>query len=49
MTRLAVVADVHANLIALRAVVKQLEDQGVDQSLCAGDLVGYGALSVNLG
>lgn len=41
--RYAVLADVHANLHALEAVVAAGRRRGVDGWLCAGDLVGYGA------
>jgi predicted phosphodiesterase len=40
--RYGVLADVHGNLHALRAVVDVLERAGVDRFLVAGDLVGYG-------
>lgn len=41
--RYAVLSDVHANLLALEAVVAAARRQGVDGWLCAGDVVGYGA------
>lgn len=40
--RLGVIADVHGNLPALETVMQRLSQEGVDQYLCAGDLVGYG-------
>ena len=40
--RLGVIADVHANLHALDAVLEHLSGQGVDRIVCLGDLVGYG-------
>jgi predicted phosphodiesterase len=40
--RYGVLADVHGNLDALRAVLLALERHGVDRYLFAGDLVGYG-------
>jgi predicted phosphodiesterase len=40
--RIGVIADVHANLPALTAVLDHLDRRGVDALLCAGDLVGYG-------
>ena len=40
--RYGVISDVHANLHALEAVLEALEREGVDQFICAGDLVGYG-------
>jgi putative phosphoesterase len=39
--KLALISDVHANLIALRAVLEDMEGRGVDAILCAGDIVGY--------
>lgn len=41
--RLLVIADVHANLPALKAVLAHAERLSVDQRLCLGDLVGYNA------
>jgi predicted phosphodiesterase len=40
--RYGLLADVHGNLDALRAVVNALDHHGVDRYLVAGDLVGYG-------
>jgi predicted phosphodiesterase len=40
--RYGVIADVHGNLDALRAVLRALDRDGVDGYLVAGDLVGYG-------
>lgn len=40
--RWGVLADVHANLAALDAVVAALDRHGIDGWLCAGDVVGYG-------
>jgi predicted phosphodiesterase len=42
MARIGIVADVHANLPALEAVLALLEAEGVERILCCGDLVGYG-------
>ncbi len=41
--RYAVLGDIHANLIALEAVLEEAKSQGVDQILSVGDVVGYGA------
>jgi len=41
--RLAILSDIHANLPALQAVLKRLDELGYDEILCLGDLVGYGA------
>ena len=39
--RVAFLSDVHANLPALRAVLEELDRQGVDRIFHAGDIVGY--------
>ena len=41
--RYGVLADIHANLDALRAALAALRRERVDGWICAGDLVGYGA------
>jgi len=41
--RYAFVADIHGNLDAFQAVLAEIDDLRVDQILCLGDLVGYGA------
>jgi predicted phosphodiesterase len=40
--RWALLADVHGNLEALRAVLRDLEDWPAHRLICAGDIVGYG-------
>ncbi len=40
--RIAVLADIHANLPALEAVIEDIDRQGVDEVLVGGDLVGRG-------
>lgn len=41
--RLAVFADIHANIEALQAVVEDFQNQQIDRYICLGDLIGYGA------
>jgi putative phosphoesterase len=41
--KLAIVADIHSNLQALEAVMREISTAEVDQVVCAGDIVGYGA------
>jgi predicted phosphodiesterase len=41
--KIAVISDIHANLQALEAVLRQIEKRGVDMIACLGDLVGYGS------
>ena len=40
--RIGVITDIHANLQALQAVLKDLEDAQIDYLACLGDVVGYG-------
>lgn len=41
--RYAILADIHSNLAALTAVLKDIEGKGgVDEVWCLGDIVGYG-------
>lgn len=40
--RLAVISDIHGNLAALEAVLKDADQRGVEGFLHLGDLVGYG-------
>ncbi|MBX3353261.1 MAG: metallophosphoesterase family protein [Phycisphaeraceae bacterium] len=42
MPRFALLADIHANLEALEAVLDDLSRVDVDHTLCLGDVVGYG-------
>jgi len=42
MERIAIFSDIHANLPALRAVLADMDQRGLDQRYCLGDLVGYG-------
>lgn len=41
--QIAVFSDIHANLPALEAVLRDIDEVGVDQLWCLGDVVGYGA------
>lgn len=43
LMRLAIFSDVHGNLQALDAVLRDIEAQRPDATYCLGDLVGYGA------
>lgn len=38
----AVITDIHGNLLALNAVLGRIEQLGIDSVYCGGDLVGYG-------
>ncbi len=39
---MAIISDIHSNLPAIEVVLEQIAKEGVDQILCAGDIVGYG-------
>lgn len=39
---LAIISDIHANLPALREVLRKLDDVQPDKVICLGDFVGYG-------
>jgi len=41
--RYAIFGDIHGNLEALQAILNDIGDYGVDEHLCLGDIVGYGA------
>ena len=38
----AFISDIHGNLEALRAVLADIAEQGVDEIYCLGDIIGYG-------
>jgi putative phosphoesterase len=40
--RAAVITDIHANLAALVAALERIDELGVEDVYCGGDLVGYG-------
>ncbi|MBI5487051.1 MAG: metallophosphoesterase family protein [Deltaproteobacteria bacterium] len=42
MTRIGIIADVHADVHALQDALRHLDGIGCDSILCAGDVVGYG-------
>lgn len=43
MSRIAVISDIHSNLQALEAVWARIDELGIDEIFCLGDIVGYGA------
>lgn len=40
--KFALISDLHSNIEALEAVLKDIDDNGVQKILCLGDLIGYG-------
>lgn len=39
----AIISDIHSNLEALEKALGIIDDKGVDEIICLGDIVGYGA------
>jgi len=39
----ALISDIHGNIDALEAVLSDIDQQGITEILCLGDIVGYGA------
>lgn len=39
--KIAVISDVHANILGLEAALEDIQKQGISRVYCAGDLVGY--------
>jgi putative phosphoesterase len=42
MSRVAVITDIHGNLPALQAALAAIDELGIEEIYCGGDLVGYG-------
>jgi len=42
MTRSAIISDIHGNLEALQAVLRDIREAGISDIFCLGDVVGYG-------
>ena len=42
MSAVAVITDIHANLPALQAALRRIDELGIERIYCGGDLVGYG-------
>src|ERR1700726_2506992 len=38
----AVITDLHGNLLALQAALERIDSLGIERIYCGGDLVGYG-------
>jgi predicted phosphodiesterase len=43
MEPVAIISDIHGNLPAMQAVIADIEQQGIQERVCLGDIVGYGA------
>jgi predicted phosphodiesterase len=42
VAKLAIISDIHGNLEALNAVLRDIDDQGIGEIYCLGDVIGYG-------
>ena len=40
--RTALISDIHGNLEALETILEDINRRGVDETICLGDIVGYG-------
>ena len=40
--KIAIISDIHSNLPALEAVLKDISDKGIKMIFCLGDIIGYG-------
>lgn len=41
--RYGIISDIHGNLEALNAVLEEIQNHKIDQLICLGDIIGYGA------
>jgi putative phosphoesterase len=41
LLKIAVISDIHSNVLALEDVIKDIKEKEVDLTVCLGDLVGY--------
>lgn len=41
MNRIAIISDIHSNIEALNAVLKDIDNNSIDIILCSGDILGY--------
>ena len=42
MTKRAIISDIHGNLEALDTVLNDIQEQGIEEIFCLGDVIGYG-------
>lgn len=41
--KIAIISDIHSNLEALEKALETIDQKGVDEIVCLGDIIGYGA------
>ena len=46
MNRIAIISDIHGNLEALKAVLKDIKNRNIDEIYCIGDIIAKGAHSI---
>ena len=39
MEKIALIADIHSNIVALKAVLEDIESRGITRIFCLGDIV----------
>ena len=42
MKKIAIFSDIHGNLQALEAILKDIESKNIDEIICLGDVIGFG-------
>ena len=42
MTKTVILSDIHSNYEALTAVIQEAKEEGADEFICLGDIIGYG-------
>ena len=48
MARIAVISDIHGNIVAFDRVIADMRRRGIDMVVCLGDIVGYGDIEVTV-
>ncbi|MTW86475.1 metallophosphoesterase [Virgibacillus dakarensis] len=48
MYRIAIISDIHGNIYALNAVLKDIKEKGIDFIYCLGDMIGIGPFSTEV-
>ena len=40
--KIGIITDIHSNIIALEAILKELDKEGCEKNICSGGIVGIG-------
>ena len=46
--RIALISDIHANIVALEAAIADIKERGVDRIICLGDIIDMGPRPVEV-